>query len=87
MGVLRLDWHAIFWLHNDSLKQLLEKYKNAGLGKVTGYTARILLDEGAHPKFFKAWPVPYFYQDKVEKELERLVEEGTLEPVKHSEAR
>ena len=29
--------------------------------------------------------MPYFYRDKVEKELDRLVEEGTLEPVESSE--
>ena len=27
----------------------------------------------------------YFYQEKIEKELDRLVEEGTLEPVEFSE--
>ena len=88
LGVLKLDWHEIFWLHNASLKEILDKHKavfNPGLGKVTGYEAKILLDPGATPKFCKARSVPYFYQDKVEKELDRLVEEGTLEPVEHSE--
>ena len=88
LGVLKLDWHSIFWLHNDSLQQLLEKHKSVfepGLGRVSNYTARILLDPGATPKFRKARQVPYFYKEKVERELNRLVEEGTLEPVEHSE--
>ena len=52
---------------------------------MTGYEAKILIDPGATPKYCKARSVPYFYQEKVEKELDRLVEEGTLEPVEHFE--
>ena len=55
------------------------------MGKVTGYEAKILVDPEAHPKYCKARTVPYFYQEMVERELDRLVEEGTLEPVEHSE--
>ena len=79
--------HEIFWLHNASLKEILDKHKavfEPGLGKVTGYEAKILIDPGATPKYCKAHSVPYFYQDQVEKQLDRLVKEGTLEPVKHS---
>ena len=88
LGALKLDWHEIFLLHNASLKEVLDKRKavfEPGLGKVTGYEAKILLDPGATPKFCKARSIPYFYKEKVEKELEKLVEEGTLEPVEHSE--
>ena len=45
----------------------------------------IIVDPTAPPKYSKGCSVPYFYQDKVYKELDRLVKEGTLEPVKHSE--
>ena len=56
-----------------------------GLGTITGFTAKITVDPSATPKYCKAPAVPYFYCDKVEKELDRLVEEGTLEPVEFSE--
>lgn len=56
-----------------------------GLGTVTGFTAKIAVDPSATPKYCKARAVPYFYHEKVEKELDRLVEEGTLEPVEFSE--
>lgn len=88
LAVLRLDWHEIFWLHNASLKEVPDKHKavfEPGLGKVTEYEAKILLDPGATPKFCIARSVPYFYQERVEKELDRLVEGGMLEPVEHSE--
>ena len=81
---MKLNWHEIFWLHNESLSQVLEKHKavfERGLGIVTGYEAKILVDQNAIPKYCKARTVPYFYREKVEKELDRLVEEGTLEPV------
>ena len=85
---LKLNWHDIFWLQNEPLKQVLEKYKSVlepGLGKVTGYKAKIIIDPTATPKYCKARTLPYFYREKVEKELDRLVEEGTLEPVECSE--
>ena len=29
LGVLKLDWHEIFWLHNASLKEVPDKHKAA----------------------------------------------------------
>ena len=69
LSQLILNWHEIFWSHNLSLKEVLEKHKavfEMGLGKVTGYEAKILVDPEAHPKYCKARTVPYFYQEKVE---------------------
>ena len=66
---------------------MLDKHKavfEIGLGKVTGYEAKIQVDPQAHPKYCKARSVPYYYQEMVDRELTRLVEEGTLEPVEHS---
>ena len=56
-----------------------------GLGALQGYQARILVESDATPRFSKARSVPYAYQELVEKELDRLVSEGILEPVEFSE--
>ena len=40
-----------------------------------------MVDLKATPRFHKARAVPYVYRELVEKELDRLVQEGILEPV------
>ena len=56
-----------------------------GLGTFQGYEAKIEVDPTATPRFCKARPIPYAMRQKVEDELSRLVTEGTLEPVDHSD--
>ena len=45
----------------------------------------IHLDPNARPKFLKAGPVPYAMTGKIEVELKRLQDKGTIEPVRISE--
>ena len=46
---------------------------------------KIHVAEDAQPMYFKARPVPYALKEKIENELERLVEEGTIEPVQFAD--
>ena len=55
------------------------------LGILTGFQAKIVVDRSAQPKFCKAHTVPNYLHDKVEKELNQLVDEGTLETVEVSD--
>lgn len=51
---------------------------------VKNFEAEIVLSENAQPIFCKPYSVPFGVRDAVEKELDRLVENGILYPVKHS---
>jgi hypothetical protein len=53
-----------------------------GLGTLKGFKAKIYVDTDAVPRFHPARSVQ---RDRVDKELKRLQEEGTLEPVDISE--
>ena len=43
------------------------------LGQVKGYKAKIIVDSNAIPEYMKARSNPYYYREKVDKELNRLV--------------
>ena len=88
----RLDWEEICHkMHaqevdgldkdlNKILKENQEVFKE-GLGTLEGFKADIRVNPSARPRFFKARPVPYALKKKIDQELERLQQEGTLEPV------
>ena len=56
-----------------------------GLGTFTGHTVKIDVQDEASPKYCKARPVPYAMKPKVDAELERLISEGIIEPISHSD--
>jgi len=67
---------------------VFEKYPDVfkeGLVTLKGFEAKILVDSSAPPKYCKPRSVPYFLREKLEKELDCLVSEGTLEPVQMSD--
>ena len=66
------------------LNRLPDVFKEE-LGTLQGFTAKILVDSDAQPRFCKARSVPYALKDKVEEELTRLTKEGILEPVQSSD--
>ena len=52
---------------------------------MSGVKPKIHVDDGARPIYCEARPVPYLLKDQIDLELNRLVKEGTLEPVDFSE--
>ena len=85
---IRLNWNEIHYVPSAGLQDLLGKYDRIfqeGLGTLKGFEATLDIDPEATPRFHKARTLPYSMRDKVGKELDRLVQEGTLEPVDHSE--
>lgn len=85
---IRLDWQAIHMVGDAPLEEVLNRHQTIfqeGLGTLKGFQAKISVDPNAVPKYCRARSVPYSMRDKVEAELDRLVQEGTLEPVQTSD--
>lgn len=87
---ISLNWSEIFHLATvyTDLNEMLETHSSIfqeGLSKVEGVKGKIYVDSTERPRFFKARPVAYAPREKTERVLDRLVQEGTLEPVEFSE--
>ncbi len=88
LSKIRLNWDKIHYMTSPGLHELLSKYDELfqeHLGTFKDYKAKIEVDPGVTPRFCKARMVPYAMREKVEEELDRLVAEGTLEPVDYSD--
>ena len=94
LRVLTLNWKELFKMQvvknnqESSLEKLVDRYSEVfseGLGTFKGPKAKIHVESEAQPKFLKARPVPYAMAGKIEAELKRLQDEGTIEPVQFSE--
>ena len=84
---IRLNWEQIKKV-TDELMTLLQKYDELfkeGLGTVTDIRAKLSVQAGSKPKFFKPRPVPYALKEAIEKDLEGLERLGVVEPIRHSE--
>lgn len=97
-NLLGRDWLKLFPglvqdLHyqtseSEKLSKILKKHEDVfkdGLGTLKGVKAKIHVEENAKPVFCKARSVAYSLKEKVDRELDRLLEQGSIEPVKFSE--
>ena len=85
---IQLDCRQINQVCNASLHSVLSRYPcvfQEGLGTVKGFRTRIYVDPDTPPRFNPARSVPYALRDKVEKELQCLQAEGTIEPMEFAE--
>jgi hypothetical protein len=65
----------------EKVAQVLQNFSTVfqeNLGSVTGIQANLILKDDAKPVFTKARPLPYVMRPKVEKELDRLEQEGVI---------
>jgi len=74
---------------SNNLDTLAVKYPNiipkSSNQVIKNYKAEIVLKDNVKPIFHKAYTVPFKLREKVNIEIDRLVNEGILEPVKFSE--
>ena len=86
---LRLDWKQVHVVRSNSsqldatLKRHSEVFKDE-LGTIRGIKAKIQIQADAQPRYYRPRVVPYALRGKVAFALERLEEEGIIEPVQHS---
>ena len=82
---IRLDWQAMFSTHLDeSLSNLIKRHESvfqAGLGTIKDLKATLQCKPEVSPRFFKYCSIPHAMRAAVEKELDRLEEEGNIVPV------
>ena len=87
LRVLRLNWRELFKMQVDennqesALGRLINQYSEVfreGLGTFAGPRAKIHVETEVKPKFLKA---SYAMAGKIEAELKRLQDEGTIKPV------
>lgn len=87
---LRLNWQSIKSVVSkpvSDLDKLLSRYSDIfkGQGILKGPPAKLELIDGASPKRSKVYRVPIALQSTADRELDRLVSEGILTTVEHSE--
>ena len=85
---IQLNWTVIHNMNIDQLQAVLNKYTEVfkpGVGTLKDYKAHIFIDPTVSPKFCKARPVPYAMRPLVETQLDKLVQENILTPIKHAD--
>lgn len=69
----------------DRLQSHFPKVFSDALGKFNKYTVSLKLKENAKPFFSKARPMAFALKGDIDKEIDRLVSIGVLEPVQYAE--
>lgn len=91
LAVLKVNWKALsiqYATCHQPLQEILSKHEalfRTELGKTRNIEATLSVEDNATPQFCRARPVPYALREKVERELDRLQQEGIIEPVTFSE--
>ena len=86
LSQVNVNMGEIFSLQPPSapLKEIIEEYPNIFSDQLGCLKVHLNVNQEACPKFFKPRPVPLAFNDKVEKELDRLVAKEILSPVQFS---
>lgn len=73
---------------NNDINVLLLRYKqlfDGSLGRFTGGKATLRVREGAVPVYHRARPMPFALRERVDAELDAMLEAGVVEPVDSSD--
>ena len=89
LSKIRLNWAELYHTQQSALtlQDILDKHQtvfSSELGMVREATAKLHVDPQARPKFYRPRSVPYAMREKVDVELDRLLQQGIIEPVQFS---
>lgn len=87
---IHLQWGEIKLVQSErrTLQQVLSRHEEVikeELGMLKGATATLHVPSGASPRFYRPRSVPYALKTKVEEEINRLLRDKIISPVKYSE--
>lgn len=93
---IKLDWaeiksrvqHVTSHPQSQTLQQVLAKHEGVfkkELGTLRGFKATIQVPTDAAPRFYRPRSVPYAMKPKVDAEIDRLIKEDIITPVKYSD--
>ena len=79
VGKIQIDWKSLkiqrVAKDTQTVENLIKKYEKLfqpGVGTLKGYKAKLSLNQGAVPKFFKAQSVPHAMKTVIERNLTNL---------------
>ena len=90
LHLIPLDWASIKVMSgvDSNIDSLVGKYPGVfqeGLGTLKHFKATLQLQPNATPRFCRPRPLPFAIKEQVERELDRLVEQGILKKVDYSD--
>ena len=88
LSEIRLNWSLMFKVSVNGVNELLKRYDGVFVPDnkgIKGLRAHVKVKPDVQPVFQKPRPVPYALVERVEKELDRLVDSEILYPVEYCE--
>ena len=92
LQTIKLDWHSIHKVDEhtvpanvDELKRKYGELFSDTIGRLKGIKAKVEVNENARPVFLRARPVPLSLKELVNQDIERLITNDIISPVKHSD--
>ena len=94
LRLLWLNWEKLLNVYyveenvraENCLNKILSDYSEvfkSEMGTLKGFEVELKVDPDCKPKFCKARPVPHALNQRIEKELERLVKDNIFEPIQY----
>lgn len=95
LQAIKLDWQSIKAVHKidectvpvnvDEIKKKYSELFSDTMGRLKDFKAKVEVTKNARPIFLRARPVPLSIKELVDLDIERLIQNDVISPVKHSD--